>query len=85
MDIARHTLERGAKYPYDAGTEFWADSEKTPPPPTDWAHAAARGVLADLCDRRGIKWELDKVDHDVRQELMQSLAEIIRQAHTDAV
>ena len=53
-----------------------------PPPAIDWAHTAARGVLADLCDRRGVKWELEKIDHDVRAELTQSLACIIRQAHT---
>jgi len=32
-----------------------------------------------------VKWELDKVDHDVRAELVQSLAAIIRQANADAV
>lgn len=85
MDITKHRLEHGANHPYDAGADFWEDRTPTPPPATDWAHAAARGVLADLCDRRGVKWELDKVDHDVRAELVQSLADIIRQANADAV
>jgi hypothetical protein len=85
MDMTKHRLEYGAKHPYDAGADFWEDRKPTPPPATDWAHAAARGVLADLCDRRGVKWELDKVDHDVRAELVESLAAIIRQAKADAV
>lgn len=84
MDIAKHRLEHGASFPYDAGADFWEDRDPTPAPAPDWAHAAARGVLADLMDRRGIKWELDKVDHDVRMELTQSLAEIIRLAHAEA-
>ncbi len=76
MNITKHRLEHGAKYPYD----FDDCSNAPPTPATDWAHAAARGVLADLLDRRGIKWELQKVDQDVRVELTQSLSEIIRLA-----
>ena len=80
MDISKHRLEHGAQYPYDGTFE-----ENSPPTPaTDWAHAAARGVLADLSDRRGIKWELDKVEHDVRVELVNSVAAIIRLAHAEA-
>lgn len=85
MDIAKHRLEHGARYPYDAGADFWEDRTKELPPATDWAHAAARGVLADLLDRRGIKWELEKVDHEVRAELTQSMAEIIRLARANAL
>lgn len=83
MDITKHRLKHGADFPYDAGADFWEDRERNPSPATDWAHAAARGVLADLTDRRGIKWELEKVDHDVRVELVQSVATIIRQALAD--
>lgn len=79
MDIAKFRLEHGAKYPYDLDE----GEDAQPEPATDWAHAAARGVLADLLDRRGIKWELEKVDQDVRVELTQSLAEIIRLAGKD--
>jgi hypothetical protein len=85
MNIAKRRLELGANFPYDAGADFWEDRNPKPPPATDWAHAAARGVLADLLDRRGIKWELEKVDHDVRTELTQSLAEIIRLANAKAL
>ncbi|MFN7817836.1 MAG: hypothetical protein ACK5OQ_16525 [Burkholderiales bacterium] len=94
MDIAKHRLDHGARWPYDGGPAFWEDSSapmtaaqlsgKTAAPAKDWAHAAARGVLADLSDRRGIKWELEKVDHEVRAEMTESLAEIIRLAHKEA-
>jgi hypothetical protein len=67
--IAVRQLEHGAKFPYDGDG-----------PAIDWAHAAARGVLADLCDRRGVKHELREVDDDVRVELVASVAAIIRAA-----
>jgi hypothetical protein len=74
-------IKHGAEFPYDAGEEWWdGDGETLPPPATDWAHAAARGILADLNDRRGIKHALHDVDHDVRQKLTADLAEIIRAA-----
>lgn len=76
---AQRALARGADFPYDGGEAFWHRSE-SPPPAIDWAHRAARGVLADLTDRRGIKHELDDIDYDVREELTQSLAAIIREA-----
>jgi hypothetical protein len=86
MDISKHRLEHGAKYPYDGGADFWEDRTPTPPPAPDWAHAAARGVLADLLDRRGIKWALDdeQIDRETRAEIVQSLAEIIRLAKAEA-
>lgn len=80
MDIAKHQLEHGAEFPYDATDEWWGGDGKNPPPAKDWAHAAARGVLADLNDRKGIKRELEEVDEEVRIELVESLAEIIRLA-----
>ena len=82
MDITAHRLDHGARFPYDGGADFWADRNPVPPPATDWAHAAARGVLIDLLDRRGIKWALEdeRIDHETRAELVQSLAAIIRMA-----
>lgn len=72
--MAEMRLSFGQRYPYDQG--------ETGPAPSsgDWAVKAARGVLADLSDRRGIKWELGKVEHDIRKEIVQSLADIIRLA-----
>lgn len=76
-------LAHGAQFPYDGGEAFW-NSEVPAPPATDWAHAAARGVLADLSDRRGIRHELEAVDYDVREELTASIAAIIRAAQEAA-
>lgn len=78
-EIAARTLKAGAENPYDAPDDFYA-GEDTAPPAKDWAHAAARGVMHDLGDRRGIKWHTENVAEDVRAELVQSLAEIIREA-----
>jgi len=78
-ELARFWLEHGSKFPYDR-----PDSErKKAKPAKDWAHVAARGILADLSDRRGIRNELEKCDEDVRMELVKSLARIIRLAHGD--
>jgi hypothetical protein len=77
---AQISLETGRKFPYDQG------ERRRPPKAKDWAEAAARGVLADLCDRRGIKWALqdDEITDDVRREIVASLAAIIRLAHEQA-
>ena len=75
---AQEAMKRGAEFPYDGGTEFWDSDASNPPAAKDKAHATARGILADLSDRRGVRHVLDDVDHDVRAELTESLAEIIR-------
>lgn len=62
--------ELGQRYPYDDSNEG------------DWAAKAARGVIADLTDRRNIKHGFDDVDPDVRVEIVQQMAEIIRLAWT---
>lgn len=86
MDISKSRLEHGAEFPYDGGADFWEDRTPTPPPATDWAHAAARGVLADFLDRRGIKSALndEQIDHETRAEIVQSMAAIIRLARSEA-
>lgn len=80
MSDARTRLEQGARFPYDASDAWWHSGGGGPPAPTDWAHYAARGILADLTDRRGIKHGFDDIDEDVRIEMVASLAEIIRSA-----
>ena len=65
-------LEKGAEYPYHGK------------PPTDWAEAAALGILYDLSDRGGIKHELDGVDDEIRVEIVEAMAKIIRAARDAA-
>ena len=79
MDLALYALRHGAEHPYDA-PDTWREKDAAEPPPmaVDWAHAAARGILADLNGRRGIKWELAEVEEETRVELTASLAAIIR-------
>jgi hypothetical protein len=72
LSTAQRQLAHGSKYPYDGGSEA--------APAIDWAHVAARGVMADLLDRRGVKWELEKVDLDVRADIVTAVAAIVRAA-----
>lgn len=72
---AKKKIEIGNKYPYDMS------SRGTAPEASDWAVIAARGVLADLSDRRGIKWALDDIDLPIRRKIVADLADIIRTAH----
>lgn len=76
--ITEIRLEQGNEYPYDRPDDY---EDGATFPATDWAHAAARGIIADLSDRRGIKHSFGDVDEDVRKELVQSIAEIIREAN----
>ena len=86
MNIVEIRLKSGKEFPYDAPDEWWQTAgDPPPPPPKDWAVAAARGVIADLQDRRGIKWGFDNIDQETRAEIVNSLADIIRTAHVNAV
>lgn len=75
FDQAAHSLKHGQEYPYDCDDYGKADPAK------DWAHSAARGILADLNDRGGIKHSFVDIDAEVRADIVESLAEIIRKAH----
>jgi hypothetical protein len=78
-EIAEQSINQGTEFPFDASDKWWNDSkDHYPPPAKDWAHVAARGILADLTDRRDIKRGFEGVDEDVRVEIVESLAEIIR-------
>lgn len=87
----RVALKNAVQHPYDSDYENTA----LPGPPINgepWGHLAARAVVADLLDRREIKWALDKLRRDdgpeafgVRLELVNSLSEIIMEAHNIAV
>lgn len=70
-------LKDGDNFPY----ELTPGDNLTPP---DWAHRAARGVIANMLDRSGIKQELRAIDMDTRKELIASIASVIRQAHIES-
>jgi hypothetical protein len=80
-ELARYRLKQGDDNPYDSPGE-WPEGAWVAGP--EWSRAAARGVLADLLDRRGIKQGFYNIDHDVRMEIVESLARIIRLAKEDA-
>lgn len=72
IENAENSVNQAKDSPYDERT------------PIDTAHLAAQAVLADLTDRRGIKQELLYLDDDVKAEITESLAAIIRLTHTIA-
>lgn len=76
---AKHDLLSASRHPYDASDE-WRESWPSPPPPepADWAIAAARGIIHNLLDRRAIKRGFENVDEDVRIEIVETIAVIIR-------
>lgn len=80
--IAKQRLKHGNDFPFDAPDAWWEGDATNPQPPKDWAHAAARGVVADLQDRRSIKHGLERgnIDENIRTEIVETLAEIIREA-----
>ena len=80
---AAQSLENGGEFPYDAPDAWWdATDNSEPPVPQDMAHAAARGIIADLTDRRGIINGFKMVDEETRKQIVDRAAEIIRQAIT---
>lgn len=79
---AKSDIKHGNEYPFDASDEWWETSGVKAPSAKDWAHSAARGIIANLRGRQGIKHELEhsKIDEDTRREIVASLAAIIRTA-----
>lgn len=74
------SFKHGNKFPYDAPDDWWEAIDHVPPPPDDWAHAAARGIIADLKGRKGIKHGFQELPEDIRIDIVTSLANIIRTA-----
>lgn len=75
---AKQRIKHGNKFPLDAPDEWWNSDGNNAPLATDKAHATARGIIAELQDRRGIKQGFLDLDEEVRRELVDKLAEIIR-------
>lgn len=74
---AKTQIDFGNRYPFDAPDSWKERADTFPPPPEDWAHSAARAIIADLLDRRGIKQELREIDEDIRIEIVQKFRKII--------
>jgi len=78
---AKRKIEIGSAFPYDAPDAWWWVATPRPAlPPSDWAHAAARGVMEELQGRVGIKHIFEDVEEDVRVDIVESIAAIIRAA-----
>jgi len=69
--------------PYDASDEWWEsdDDAKGFPEPKDWAVVAARVVISNLRDRCGIKNGFMRVDEQTRVEIVNTMADLIREVH----
>ncbi len=76
----RRRIDHGNRFPFDAPNDWLRKSD---PPARDWAHRAARGILADLNDRRGIKQGFADIDQERRAEIVETMAAIIRLAHKE--
>jgi len=70
-------LDLCLKYPYHVDTEGRKDDWHYTP--KDNAEHAALAVIWDFCDRRGIKRGFENIDGEVRKEIVENTAEIIRQ------
>ena len=68
MELSRD-YERALKCPYDGLSTNECSKERL----------IALAILSDLTDRKGIKSELYQVDEDIRIELIESLAKIIKE------
>lgn len=66
-EIVESAISFALEYPYD-------DREAS-----DWAQLAAQAVIANLTDRRAIKRGFENIEEDVRIEIVQTLAAIIRE------
>lgn len=77
MSDPRIALKHGYEFPYDAE---YGDKVGEVENSEEWAYRAARGVVADLMDRRKIKHGFEEIDLEIRQEIIAYLAKIIRLA-----
>lgn len=74
MKNADWIIKHGNKFAYDRMDN---DDDHSTRSGTHWSIIAARAVLSDLGDRRGVGHELDAVDEDIREEMVVALAEVI--------
>lgn len=79
IEQAKKSIKHGKSWPYHT-----PDKGARKPNLNGFSEIAAAGVLADLLDRRGIKWALEDVDHATRKEIFNSLKNIIEVAFAQA-
>jgi hypothetical protein len=41
------------------------------------AHDAVDAIIADLSDRRGLKWEWNRIDEDIRSKIREEWARLV--------
>ena len=78
FDTVKRDLDMCLKWPYHIETEGRKDDWRYVP--KDNAEHAALAVIRGFCDRRGIKRGFQNIDDDIRKEIVETTAEIIRQA-----
>lgn len=44
----------------------------------DWPELAVERIIADLCDRRGLRQEFEAIDEEIQQEITDTWVEIVR-------
>ncbi|MCP0918032.1 hypothetical protein MUB04_15950 [Acinetobacter indicus] len=74
IDGYKRSIRFGKDSPYDRNE----DNEM--PKPLTPERIAAYGVLNNLMDRSGIRSALEDIDLDIREEIVESLAGIIKEA-----
>ena len=74
--------DRPASVESQAERDLRVGNEVASPPSDDPAVRAARGILRDLADRKGV---IDGVDYEILDEMVKHHSEIIRAAFKEAL
>ena len=79
MSDPKRNIEGGKRFPYDS------DSHGSSNAPQGWQYDAARGILYDFSDRRGVKDGFNRIDLETRQEIVKSMVETIELAFSQSL
>lgn len=82
---AKQELKHADDFPFDASDAWMNRESKVGPETPHWSYRAARGVISNLSDRRGIGQGIGDFDEDVRKEIVATLADIIRVASEEKI
>lgn len=69
MSDTKWIIEHGTEFPFNGR------------PPADKAETAVLAILANLGNRRGVGNELEGCDDDIKEEIVTSLAAIVREVY----